>query len=198
MHDKKVLNKNGKCIRWSCYDALFVADSKNTAALRVCPKLTYNHVNPSNMLKMQVKLAMQVFSNSVAKGMMFYARRGASRLDNAEPTAEFTLFLNDLFDALNRRYPAEGIRLGCKDLITLQTASHWLDSWEQEVVNREIPKDLFLTQSTAEGLRVTLRSVEELSCHLLKNWFQVRPVGKNEPGPFRMLLWYNPTSRWAK
>lgn len=77
LYDKKVLKRNGKFIKWSCYDALFAADTKNATELRVCPKLTYSHVNPSNMLKMRVKLATQLFSNSVAKGIMFYARRGA-------------------------------------------------------------------------------------------------------------------------
>ncbi|KAH8036118.1 hypothetical protein HPB51_017929 [Rhipicephalus microplus] len=69
------------------------------------------------MLRMRVKLATQIFSNSVAK----------------------------------------------------ESASAWLDSWEQQVVSGEIHKDLFLTQSTAEGLRVTLKSVRELSIYLLKD-----------------------------
>lgn len=144
-----------------------MADTKHAADLRVCPKLTYNHVNPSNMLKMRVKLATQLFSNSVAKGIQFYARIGETRLCNAEATVEFTLFLNNLFDALNRRFPREGLTLGCKDFLVIESASKWLDEWEQEVVNGDIPKDFFLTPSTAEGLRVTLKSVLELSRYLL-------------------------------
>lgn len=144
LYDKKVLMKDGKLIRWSCYDALFVADSKHCGELRVCLKITYNHVNPSKMLKMRVKLATQIFSNSVAKGIMFYAQKGAPRLTNAELTVQFTLsFLNDLFDALNRRFPAEGLKLGCKDFSVLEAASVWLDSWETEVVKGEISKDVF-------------------------------------------------------
>lgn len=67
-----------------------------------------------------------------------------------------TLFVNNLSDALNRCFATDGLRIGCKD------------SWEQEVVRGDIHKDLFLTQSTAEGLRVTLKSVQELSAFLLK------------------------------
>ncbi|KAH7964173.1 hypothetical protein HPB51_027589 [Rhipicephalus microplus] len=167
--DKKVLKKDGKLIKWSCYDALYVADNENKAELKVCPKITFNHINPSKMLRMRVKLATQIFSNSVAKGILFYAKRGASRLTNVEPTVEFTLFLNDLFDALNRRFPAEGLKLEGRDFCVLESASAWLDSWEQQVVSGEIHKDLFLTQSTAEGLRVTLKSVRELSIYLLKD-----------------------------
>ncbi|XP_077535872.1 uncharacterized protein LOC144148165 [Haemaphysalis longicornis] len=167
LYEKKILKRQGRFIKWSCYDALYVADTKHAADLRVCPKLTYSHVNPSNMLKMRVKLATQLFSNSVAKGIQFYARRGETRLCNAEATVEFTLFLNNLFDALNRRFPGEGLTLGCKDFLVIESASKWLDEWEQEVVNGDIPKDFFLTPSTAEGLRVTLKSVLELSRYLL-------------------------------
>ncbi|KAH8034024.1 hypothetical protein HPB51_019089 [Rhipicephalus microplus] len=146
-----------------------MVDNENKAELKVCPKITFNHINPSKMLRMRVKLATQIFSNSVAKGILFYAKRGASRLTNVEPTVEFTLFLNDLFDALNRRFPAEGLKLEGRDFCVLESASAWLDSWEQQVVSGEIHKDLFLTQSTAEGLRVTLKSVRELSIYLLKD-----------------------------
>lgn len=83
----------------------------------MCLKITFNHINPSKMLRMRVKLATQIFCNSVAKGILFYAKRGASRLTNVEPTVEFTLFLNDLFAALNRRFPAEGLKLDGKDFL---------------------------------------------------------------------------------
>lgn len=75
---------------------------------------------------------------------MSMARRGAPRLDNVEPTVEFALLMNNLFDALNRRFPAEGLTLGCKDSHVLESASKWLDSWEEEVVRGDIHKDLFL------------------------------------------------------
>ncbi|KAH7960875.1 hypothetical protein HPB49_024189 [Dermacentor silvarum] len=119
------------------------------------------------MLRMRVKLATQIFSRTVAKGLQFYARRGAPRLYDVEPTVEFTLLLNDLFDALNRRFPAEGLTPGCKDVLI--KASAWLDDWEEEVLRGDIHKDAFLTQSTADGLRVTLKSVRELSLYLLEH-----------------------------
>lgn len=39
--------------------------------------------------------------------------------------------------------------------------------WEDNVINHTIPEDEFLTKSTAEGLRVTIKSVIELSKYLL-------------------------------
>ncbi|KAH9382877.1 hypothetical protein HPB48_023495 [Haemaphysalis longicornis] len=85
-----------------------------------CPKITYNHVNPSNMLKMRVKLATQIFIESVAKGFQFYAKRGAPRLYDVEPTVQFTLLMNNLFDALNRRFPAEEVPLGGNDFQVIE------------------------------------------------------------------------------
>jgi len=34
----------------------------------------------------------------------------------------------------------------------------WLDSWESQILTGEVTEKLFLTKSTAEGLRVTLNS----------------------------------------
>ncbi|KAH7948608.1 hypothetical protein HPB51_028463 [Rhipicephalus microplus] len=81
-------------------------------------------------------------------------------------TVEFTLFLNNIFDALNRRFSRESLTLGCNDFFVIESASKWLDEWEQEVVNLGIPKDFFRAPSTAEGLRATLKSVPELPRYL--------------------------------
>lgn len=41
----------------------------------------------------------------------------------------------------------------------------WLDNWESSSSNNK----MFLTQSTAQGLRVTLRSTVEIAKYLLKS-----------------------------
>ncbi|KAH9364360.1 hypothetical protein HPB48_003035 [Haemaphysalis longicornis] len=61
------------------------------------------------------------------------------------------LFLNNPFDALNRRFPGEGLTLGCKDFLVIESASKWLDEWEQEVVNGDIPKDFFSDPVNCRG-----------------------------------------------
>lgn len=43
----------------------------------------------------------------------------------------------------------------------------WLDSWESKVKDGVITSNEFLTQQTAEGLRVTIKSTIELSTFLL-------------------------------
>ncbi|CAN8028705.1 unnamed protein product, partial [Ixodes persulcatus] len=86
---------------------------------------------------------------------------------NCAGTIEFTLRFNDLFDALNRRHPDEGICQRSPDLKILARGIDWLDSWEREVHDGTISPDMFLTQSTAQGLRVTLKSTIDLSVYLL-------------------------------
>lgn len=50
-------------------------------------------------------------------------------------TVQFTLLMNNLFDALNRRFPAKGVQLGGNDFQAIQDAIQWLDRWEEEVVS---------------------------------------------------------------
>ncbi|KAH9374391.1 hypothetical protein HPB48_004023 [Haemaphysalis longicornis] len=117
---------------------------------------------------MPVKLATQVFSRCMAEGIQFYREQGLHSFVGSEKTQEFTLFLNDLFDALNRRFPAEEIPRNSRDLTILKNGLHWLDSWERELESGAITKDQFLTKNTCEGLRVTLQSTIDLCDNLLR------------------------------
>ncbi|KAM7284755.1 uncharacterized protein ISCGN_001849 [Ixodes scapularis] len=96
-------------IQWAHYEALFHQDQLVPGDLRVCPKLTVAHIHPSQTDKTMVKLATQVFSASMAGGLNYYQGQGIPELVDCEGTIHFTMRLNNLFDALNRRYPAEGL-----------------------------------------------------------------------------------------
>ncbi|KAH8025845.1 hypothetical protein HPB51_012877 [Rhipicephalus microplus] len=167
LHAQKVLTTPKGKAHWAHYDTLFVEDEKNPAYLKVCPKLTYAHVNPTNTLKMRVKLATQVFSRSVAKGLEFYSSRAVPGLCDVTATVDFTQRMNSLFDALNRQVPKEGLKHGCKNFTVLESSLKWLNEWEQMVVDGKIPNTSFLTQSTANGFRVTIMSAFGLSNYLL-------------------------------
>lgn len=52
----------------------------------------------------------------MAIGIRFYRDRKLKELEDSLETEEFTLFLNNMFDALNRKFPAEGIKKHSKDL----------------------------------------------------------------------------------
>lgn len=58
----------------------------------------------------------QVFSNSVVQGLRFYLSHDPSGpLKGCEETMEFCKRMNDMFDALNRKTPNEGLTPGNKD-----------------------------------------------------------------------------------
>ena len=82
-----------------------------------------------------------------------------------EATKLFTQHINRLFDALNRSYPSETIRLGSKDLEVINEGIKWLDDWERVTTNKEE----FLSSSTAQGLRVSLHSTLHLCNELLNH-----------------------------
>lgn len=52
----------------------------------------------------------------MAKAIRFYRdNQNIDTLKNSEETEKFTLIFNSVFDALNRKYPAEEIRKNSKD-----------------------------------------------------------------------------------
>ncbi|KAF0710723.1 THAP-type domain-containing protein, partial [Aphis craccivora] len=82
---------------------------------KVCLKVNKNHSEPNNLAKMKVKYATQIFSKSMLQGIQFYKSKNFQGFENCEETIEFTNIMNDLFDVLNRKFPAEGIREESKD-----------------------------------------------------------------------------------
>lgn len=61
-------------------------------------------------------MVSQVFSKSMAKGIEYdgwYEK--VESFKNSEQTQLFTEHLNQLFDALNRKFPAEGIKSKSND-----------------------------------------------------------------------------------
>lgn len=57
----------------------------------------------------------------------------------------------------------------------LQNTLKWLNEWEQRVINGRIKPKYFLTNNTAEGLRVTLTSTIEI-CTYLKDKYSTRYI----------------------
>jgi len=43
----------------------------------------------------------------------------------------------------------------------------WINIWEEQVETKKLTKDEYLTQNTADGLRVTIKSTLELTKYLL-------------------------------
>lgn len=68
---------------------------------------------------------------SVANGMEFYKKKKYDCFNDAEDTIKFTIVVNNMFDALNRKFPAEGIRENSKDLeVFIMCCVFQLSFWE--------------------------------------------------------------------
>lgn len=52
----------------------------------------------------------------MADGIKFYNSKNYSGFTECEDTIKFTHIINNLFDALNRKFPAEGIKPNSNDL----------------------------------------------------------------------------------
>ncbi|KAG8236684.1 hypothetical protein J437_LFUL016721 [Ladona fulva] len=130
--------------KWDHISTLYNADKLLPAELRVCPNLTVNHLQPSKVMKMRVRLATQIFSNSVAQG-----------LEEIDGTADFCQQMNAMFDALNRNKPSLGVHVDSADYLVLKQSLVWLDDWEAERNVGHLSATQFLTSTTAEGLRKT-------------------------------------------
>lgn len=105
-----------KCIRNNFIDRQFVyegrfirfSDVRNTYELdkrsktgRSLLKLTDKHLNPNSFEKMNVKLATQLLSHSVAAAIKTASRTGELKSSTSENTSFFIETMNNLFDALN-------------------------------------------------------------------------------------------------
>lgn len=131
-------------------------------------------------------------------------------MNDCEATIIFSKRINDLFDALNRRYSLEGIRENSNDfkvsktsaIACVVTLSLWynckvledslqfLNKWENMVIDGKIKDEEFLTRSTADGLRVTILSTIELSNYLLKNKFKYVLTAKMNQDPLEVSLFF--------
>jgi len=53
---------------------------------------------------------------SMASAIEFYKKKNYDGFDNSSETVEFTIFMNNMFDSLNRKFPAEGVKNNSQDL----------------------------------------------------------------------------------
>ncbi|KAL5237998.1 hypothetical protein ACI65C_005408, partial [Semiaphis heraclei] len=117
----------------------------------------------------RTKLTM-LFSNSVAVGLRFYRDIEPDFFEDSVETEQCTLMLNNLFDAMNRKFLKKGIKQNSHDLegfIVLKEGKQWLDSCESNYDYGNIRADVFLTQQTTEGLRVIIQHYIDITLYLL-------------------------------
>lgn len=86
LKQQRYLKKGGQWIRWEDYAVVYKEDLTNAGNLKARPKVTHAHICPNNYEKMRGKLATQVFSPSIASGILFHREQGVHRLTNSEGT----------------------------------------------------------------------------------------------------------------
>lgn len=97
--EKEFQNEAGEKIEWRFFEQLEIyRETKNF----VTHKLTKRHIQWERA-KMDVKLAVQVLSNSVSESLLYLSMQGCQEFSNCEATAEFAKKMNDLFDILNTK-----------------------------------------------------------------------------------------------
>lgn len=74
---------------------------KNTVTSRSLLKITENHINPGPFQMMSCKLAMQLYSNTMAATIKTCVYTGELKSKTAIQTANMIKYLNDLLDVLN-------------------------------------------------------------------------------------------------
>lgn len=97
------LNTLDGLVSFSIYEAVYNYDFNRV--VRICPKLTKEHIYPNGFQKMSVRLAVQLFSNSMAAAIQTLLPLNVFKdKDIARSTLKFTRKLNKLYDILNGRF----------------------------------------------------------------------------------------------
>ena len=93
---------NDKVISFNDVREAYKVDKEKVKA-RLMPKLSDGHLRPNTFQKMNVRLAVQVFSHSVSAGIRTCIETGEIKSTTAKDTADFLELLDQTFDILNSR-----------------------------------------------------------------------------------------------
>ncbi|XP_077513304.1 uncharacterized protein LOC144124486 [Amblyomma americanum] len=132
---------------WKC-------DNRNVVRLQAMPHVTKAVIEPNGFEKMKVNYAFTFFSDEVLRGLSAYKNDIESMCGKgcSEPTVSFIRRMSKLISAMTSRWSRDAMRPKSQALGEVENFLRYLNAWEAEV------KLGFISQGTAEGLRVTLSS----------------------------------------
>ncbi|KAH9360198.1 hypothetical protein HPB48_012089 [Haemaphysalis longicornis] len=136
---------------------------RDNITLKAMPNITGTHLNPNSFEKMTVDLAFQLFGDQVIKGLYVHRKRIDSVYTNVQPTEDFIKRINRLIRIMTSRTSQKALKPGNADAMFLEDFLDYIDAWERHA---EPAGGGFLTQNTACGLRVTIRSTLDLLSYL--------------------------------
>ena len=106
LHALREITFQGNTARWE--DIVHLQDLQVSEGLRAANKLTMKHIHIMKQ-KMNVRLAAQTFSSSVASALLYVQELGL--LENCSGTSKFLSAIDRLFDIFNSRCPvAQGFK----------------------------------------------------------------------------------------
>jgi hypothetical protein len=204
---------DNKTISFKHIEQLYDVDCKNV--LRFVPKLTKGHIELNNFKKMNVKLATQVLSHSVASGIRCYIKL-KQMAPEAEATADFVEKINRLFDIMNSnsfhaknkwQKPLSSKTL--EQFHELRSAVPWIEEWKFKSrrknilkVNLPFKQGLLMSITALLGVCSDLINVHgfkyvmtsRFNQDVVENWFScVRGKGRNNDS--RTTLEYESASK---
>ena len=123
------------------------------------PKLSFSHLSPNNFEKMRVNYAFQLFSLDVEKGFNLYKDKIECQYGNSEATSKFIRIIRNVINVMTARIPSNSFLNSEKYNILLDFLKY-LDDWKTVAATKDDKG--YLSQSTASGLRVTVKSTVDL------------------------------------
>ncbi|KAG0444484.1 hypothetical protein HPB47_013743 [Ixodes persulcatus] len=142
--------------------SLVQSDSENSLKLRAMPRFTHTNLFPNAFEKMRVNLAFHLFSEEVERGLHLYQEQIQKARGNHQGTLQLHKHISTLIRVMTSRCPYDALRPGSEQAKFIDDFLAYLDEWE-----RGAKDGGFVSQSTAEGLRVTLHSTKSLLRYLV-------------------------------
>lgn len=99
-----LMNKDQLRIEWNYFETL--EEFRNKRGFIRTHKLNKKHIQYKNF-KMNVRLAVETLSNSVANSMQYLQSQGYKEFVESSATIEFIRFVNDVFDVMNTSETSE-------------------------------------------------------------------------------------------
>jgi hypothetical protein len=147
----------GKVASWTDVKTVYDHDSK--LSIRLCPKLTYQHMHPNGFQKMKVRFATQALSHTVAAAIETHVCLG-SLPSSACGTAELVSKLDRTFDSLNSS-TLNSPKLFRRPITSNSPHLKFLQEMLElipkiKVINKATNKDVTNTLKCLNALRVTI------------------------------------------
>jgi len=177
-------------------------DLEQASVLRFVPKLTKTHIEPNAFKRMNVKLATQVLSHSVASAIRAYIALEKLPTD-ANATADFVERVNRLFDIMNsnkrktnNKWKRPLTLKSVEQMNELKSFTNWASQWrfkskqKSTIVKQTLPfKDgLMMTCTALHDVCMSLLETNKFrfvltsrfNQDIVENWFScIRGKGRN-------------------